>query len=175
VLSAGLVLGLALGTLALPVGAGAVVGLGSAGGLLVAGLLVSCLASPLHFFGETPKAARSLLEDMSLAAFAAIVALDAGAALVAFSDAGLVAKLLVAGVAACTIPPLLAWAVGYHLLKMNPAVLVGVIAGARGQEASAREAALDMGSSVAWIGFPVALAVSGALLAALGYLVMALA
>jgi putative transport protein len=174
-LSAGLVLGLVLGTIALPIGAGASVGLGSAGGLLVAGLLVSCLASPLHLVGDTPKAARNLLENMSLAAFAAVVALDAGAALVGLSDAGLVAKLLIAGSIACVIPPLLAWIVGFHLLRLNPAVLIGVIAGARAQEASAREAALDMGSSVAWIGFPVALAVSGALLAALGYLVMAIA
>ena len=73
------------------------------------------------------------------------------------------------------VPPILAWSVGYHVLKLNPAVLIGALAGARAQEDCVRGTALEVGSSVPWIGFPVAYAVSGILLTALGYAAMALA
>ena len=174
-LSAGLVLGLLLGAIAVPIGPGASAGLGTAGGLLLAGLLVSSLAAPLRVFGQTPKAARGLLEDLGLAAFAAIVAIDAGTALVAPHHSELVGRLLLASFATCVVPPIVAWAVGYHVLKLNPAVLIGALAGARSQEDCARGTALEVGSSVPWIGFPVAYAVSGILLTALGYAAMALA
>jgi hypothetical protein len=46
-------------------------------------------------------------------------------------------------------------------MKINPAILMGGVAGARSHSGPAREAAKEIGSSVPWIGFPVGYAISG--------------
>ena len=79
-LSAGMVLGLLIGKITVPVGDFSV-GLGNAGGLLLSGILVSSLVSRLRFFGSTPNAARNILEDLGLVTFIAIVGINAGATL----------------------------------------------------------------------------------------------
>jgi putative transport protein len=172
-LSAGMILGLLIGQIAFPL-AGAKVGLGNAGGLLVAGVIVSSAASRLRFFGNTPNAARNILEDLGLVMFIAIVGINAGASLVTQLSGEVAAKILLAGFVTCTIPPILVWAIGYHLMKINPAVLMGGVAGARSHSGPAREAAKEIGSSVPWIGFPVGYAVSGILLTVFGYVAMIL-
>ena len=74
-----------------------------------------------------------------------------------------------------TIPPFIVWAIGYHIFKINPAVLMGGVAGARSHSGPCREAAVEIQSSVPWIGFPVGYAVSGILLTVFGYFAMLLA
>jgi len=170
-LSAGMILGLLIGQIAFPL-AGAKVGLGNAGGLLVSGVIVSSAASRLRFFGNTPNAARNILEDLGLVMFIAIVGINAGASLVTQLSGEVAAKILIAGFVTCTIPPILVWAIGYHMMKINPAVLMGGVAGARSHSGPAREAAKEIGSSVPWIGFPVGYAVSGILLTVFGYVAM---
>jgi hypothetical protein len=59
--------------------------------------------------------------------------------------------------------------------RFNPAVLMGGVAGARSHSGPCREAAVEIGSNVPWIGFPVAYAVSGVLLTVFGYFAMVLA
>ena len=76
-----MILGLLIGAISFPL-AGAKVGLGNAGGLLVSGVIVSSAASRLRFFGNTPNAARNILEDLGLIVFIAIVGINAGAGLV---------------------------------------------------------------------------------------------
>ena len=76
---------------------------------------------------------------------------------------------------ACSIPPFIVWAIGYHWFKINPAVLMGGVAGARSHSGPCREAAVEIQSNVPWIGFPVAYAVSGILLTVFGYFAMVLA
>jgi putative transport protein len=61
------------------------------------------------------------------------------------------------------------------MFKTNPAVLMGAVAGARSHSGPCREAAKEIDSSVPWIGFPVAYAVSGVLLTVFGYFAMLLA
>ena len=170
-LSIGMILGLAIGTISFPL-AGAKVGLGNAGGLLVSGVIVSSAASRLRFFGNTPNAARNILEDLGLVVFIAIVGINAGASLVTQLSGELAAKILVAGFFTCTVPPIVCWAIGLHLMKINPAILMGGVAGARSHSGPAREAAKEIGSSVPWIGFPVGYAVSGILLTVFGYVAM---
>jgi putative transport protein len=170
-LSAGMILGLLIGAISFPL-AGAKVGLGNAGGLLVSGVIVSSVASRLRFFGNTPNAARNILEDLGLVIFIAIVGINAGASLVTQLSGELAIKILIAGFVVCTVPPILVWAIGYHLMKINPAVLMGGVAGARSHSGPAREAAKEIGSSVPWIGFPVGYAVSGILLTVFGYVAM---
>jgi putative transport protein len=172
-LSAGMILGLMIGAISFPL-AGAKVGLGNAGGLLVSGVIVSSVASRLRFFGNTPNAARNILEDLGLVVFIAIVGINAGASLVTQLSGDLAAKILIAGFVTCTVPPIIIWAIGLHLMKINPAILMGGVAGARSHSGPAREAAKEIGSSVPWIGFPVGYAVSGILLTVFGYVAMIL-
>ena len=72
-----MILGFLIGTIQFPA-FGAKVGLGNAGGLLVSGVIVSSVASRLRFFGNTPNAARNVLEDLGLVVFVAIVGINAG-------------------------------------------------------------------------------------------------
>jgi putative transport protein len=172
-LSVGMIVGLLIGGINVPV-AGFSVGLGNAGGLLLSGILVSSAVSRLRFFGSTPNAARNILEDLGLVTFVGIVGINAGASLLAQLTGTVALKILLVGFAASTIPPFVTWALGYHVFKINPAVLMGGVAGARSHSGPAREAAKEIGSSVPWVGFPVGYAVSGVLLTVFGYFAMVL-
>jgi putative transport protein len=170
-LALGMILGFLIGAITVPL-AGSNVGLGNAGGLLVSGVIVSSIASRLRFFGSTPNAARNILEDLGLVVFIAIVGVNAGAGLISQLSGAVAAKIFLAGFLVCTVPPIICWAIGYHWMKINPAVLMGGVAGARSHSGPAREAAKEIGSSVPWIGFPVGYAISGVLLTVFGYLAM---
>ena len=170
-LSLGMILGFLIGAIGFPI-AGSKVGLGNAGGLLVSGVIVSSIASRLRFFGNTPNAARNIIEDLGLIVFIAIVGINAGAGLLTQLTGKVALYIFIAGFICTTIPPFLVWAIGYHWMKINPAVLMGGVAGARSHSGPAREAAKEIGSSVPWIGFPVGYAVSGVLLTIFGYIAM---
>jgi putative transport protein len=172
-LSVGMIVGLLIGGINIPV-AGFSVGLGNAGGLLLSGIFVSSLVSRLRFFGSTPNAARNVLEDLGLVTFVGIVGINAGASLLAQLTGAVAVKIFLVGFIASTVPPILTWALGYHLFKVNPAVLMGGVAGSRSHSGPAREAAKEINSSVPWVGFPVGYAVSGVLLTVFGYFAMVL-
>jgi putative transport protein len=173
-LAFGMILGFLIGQISFPA-FGASIGLGNAGGLLLSGVIVSSIVSRLRFFGNTPNAARNVLEDLGLVVFVAIVGINAGAGLLAQLTGAIALKIFIAGFIACTIPPFVVWAIGYHLFKINPAVLMGGVAGARSHSGPCREAAVEIQSTVPWIGFPVGYAVSGILLTVFGYFAMILA
>jgi putative transport protein len=172
-LSVGMIVGLLIGAINVPVGSFSV-GLGNAGGLLLSGIFVSSVVSRLRFFGSTPNAARNILEDLGLVTFVGIVGINAGASLLAQLTGALAVKIFLVGFIASTIPPFVTWALGYHVFKINPAVLMGGVAGARSHSGPCREAAKEIGSSVPWVGFPVGYAVSGVLLTVFGYFAMIL-
>jgi putative transport protein len=172
-LSVGMIIGLLIGGINVPVGSFQV-GLGNAGGLLLSGIFVSSVVSRLRFFGSTPNAARNILEDLGLVTFVGIVGINAGSSLLAQLTGAVALKIFLVGFIACTIPPFVTWALGYHLFKINPAVLMGGVAGARSHSGPCREAAKEIGSSVPWVGFPVGYAVSGVLLTVFGYFAMIL-
>ena len=172
-LSVGMIVGLLIGGINVPVGSFQV-GLGNAGGLLLSGIFVSSVVSRVRFFGSTPNAARNILEDLGLVTFVAIVGINAGASLLAQLTGAVALKIFIVGFIACTIPPFVTWGLGYHLFKINPAVLMGGVAGARSHSGPCREAAKEIGSSVPWVGFPVGYAVSGVLLTVFGYFAMIL-
>ncbi|MGH8235639.1 MAG: transporter, partial [Steroidobacteraceae bacterium] len=173
-LAVGMILGLLIGLIEVPA-FGATVGLGSAGGLLLSGIIVSSTSSRLRFFGNTPNAARNILEDMGLIVFVAIVGINAGASLLEQLSGAVALKIFVVGFLASTLPPFVVWAMGLYLFKINPALLMGATAGARSHSGPAREAAKEIDSSVPWIAFPVGYAISGVLLTVFGYVAMVLA
>lgn len=172
-LSAGMVLGLLIGRINVPVGDFSV-GLGNAGGLLLSGIVVSSIVSRLRYFGSTPNAARNILEDLGLVTFIAIVGINAGATLLEQLTGAIALKIFLAGFVASTIPPFITWAIGLHFFKINPAVLMGGVAGSRSHSGPAREAAKEIGSTVPWVGFPVGYAISGVLYTVFGYFAMVL-
>jgi len=173
-LSVGMILGFLIGMIQFPA-FGSQVGLGNAGGLLVSGIVVASISSRLRFFGSTPNASRNVLEDLGLVVFVAIVGLNSGATLLEQLTGAIALKIFLVGFVACTVPPFVVWAIGYHMFRTNPAILMGAVAGARSHSGPCREAAKEIGSSVPWIGFPVAYAVSGILLTVFGYFAMVLA
>jgi putative transport protein len=173
-LSVGMIIGFLIGAIQFPA-FGAKVGLGNAGGLLVSGVLVSSVAARLRFFGNTPAAARNVLEDLGLVVFVAIVGINAGNSLLSQLTGVLALKIFLIGFVACSIPPVIVWMIGLYVFRFNPAVLMGGVAGARSHSGPCREAAVEIQSNVPWIGFPVAYAVSGVLLTIFGYFAMVLA
>jgi putative transport protein len=173
-LAVGMILGFLIGAIEFPA-FGSKVGLGNAGGLLVSGVIVSSVQSRLRFFGNTPNAARNILEDMGLVVFVCIVGINAGNSLLAQITGAIALKIFIVGFVACSVPPFVVWAIGFHVFKINAAVLMGGVAGARSHSGPCREAAKEIDSSVPWIGFPVAYAVSGVLLTVGGYFAMVLA
>lgn len=172
-LALGMIIGFLIGAIQFPA-FGASVGLGNAGGLLVSGVIVSSLVSRLRFFGNTPNAARNILEDLGLIVFVAIVGINAGNALLTQLTGALALKIFIVGFIACSIPPFIVWTIGHYVFRINPAVLMGGVAGARSHSGPCREAAVEIKSNVPWIGFPVAYAVSGVLLTVFGYFAMVL-
>src|SRR6185503_20048293 len=111
-LAAGMILGFLIGMIEFPA-FGAKIGLGNAGGLLLSGVIVSSLVSRLRFFGNTPNAARNILEDLGLVVFIAIVGINSGAGLVSQLTGSVSFYIFLAGFICTTIPPSLLWAVGY--------------------------------------------------------------
>jgi putative transport protein len=168
-----MILGFLIGLIQFPA-FGSKVGLGNAGGLLLSGVIVSSLVSRLRYFGNTPNAARNILEDLGLVVFVAIVGINAGNSLLAQLTGAIALKIFIVGFVACSIPPFIVWAIGYHFFNINPAVLMGGVAGARSHSGPCREAAVEINSTVPWIGFPVGYAVSGVLLTVFGYFAMIL-
>lgn len=140
-----------------------------------AGVIVSSVSSRLRFFGNTPSAARNVLEDIGLVVFVAIVGINAGSSLLEQLTGAIAMKIFAVGFVASTVPPFIVWAIGYHWFKINPAILMGAVAGARSHSGPCREAAVEIQSNVPWIGFPVGYAVSGVLLTVFGYFAMVLA
>jgi putative transport protein len=87
----------------------------------------SSIVSRLRFFGNTPNAARNVLEDLGLVVFVAIVGVNAGAGLLAQLTGAVALKIFIVGFLACSIPPFIVWAIGFHFFKINPAVLMEVL------------------------------------------------
>lgn len=170
-LSAGMILGFLIGLVQFPA-FGSSVGLGNAGGLLLSGIIVSAAVSRLAYFGNTPNAARNILEDMGLVVFVAIVGVNAGGALVTQLSGSTAIYIFLVGFVACSVPPFIVWMLGLYVFRIHPVLLMGATAGARSHSGPAREAAAEAQSSVPWLGFPVGYAVSGVLLTVGGYFVM---
>lgn len=172
-LSVGMILGLFIGQIPLPM-FGTTVPLGNAVGLLISGLLVSFFSARLPMFGYTPSAARNILQDLGMIVFVAIIGINAGAVILEQLTGIMAVKILLLGFVGCSLPPFAVWAVGYYLLKINPAVLIGGVAGTHNHSGPCQEIAKDIDSSVPWLGFPVGYAVSGIFLTLFGYLAILL-
>lgn len=126
--ASGIILGGLVGVVLVKIGELSV-GLGSAGGLLLAGILIGYLRNLHPTFGGVPPAARWLLMELGLLIFMASVGLGAGAGIIdALKSVGI--ELFLAGVVVTLTPIFVAYAFGRIVYKMNPALLLGAVTGA---------------------------------------------
>jgi putative transport protein len=130
----GIAAGVLLGMFAINIG-GLSIGLGSAGGLLAAGLIIGFLRSVRPTFGRLPDATRWIFMEFGLLLFMTGVGLRAGGNIVeTFVQAG--PKLIIAGILVTVTPVMVGYMFGRKVLKINPVLLLGAITGAMTSGAS---------------------------------------
>jgi len=168
-LALGLTAGGLLGLVTLPLGHIRVT-LGSAVGLLLVGIALSTLRTRYpRFGGPYPEPARRLIEDLGLNVFIAIVGLNAGAGVIQTVEQGSIVPIVVGTLMVGFIPALIAWAVGRGVLRMNPALLLGAVAGGRCNSAGMQSAQETTHSNVPALSYPVTFAISNIALTLLSY------
>ena len=124
----GISLGLFIGQIQIKLG-NIDIGLGSAGGLLVAGILLGYLRSIHPTFGRVPPAARYIIMELGLMLFMVNVGITAGGGIVeALVSVGPV--VILSGILVLLAPIIVGYLFGTFVLKLNPALLLGSLTGA---------------------------------------------
>ncbi len=127
-LGVGIMFGIALGMVQLPLPGGGSFSLGMAGGPLLVGLLLSHFGHIGPITGYMPRASRMLLNDVGLVFFLAEAGVEAGSSFVAvLADHGLV--LLLVGAVVTMLPMVLAYPLARRLFKMDILSSLGGICG----------------------------------------------
>ena len=171
VLGLAIVLGGLAGTLVqIPLG-GIVVSLGTSVGALVAGLIVGHLKTRHPLFGRIPDGAIALMTSLGLAAFVAMTGLHAGPVFVsALKEVGV--GLLLGGVVVTLTPLIVGLYFGRYVLRMNPVLLLGGIAGALTMTAAMAAVQTQSRSPVAVLGYTPAYPIAQILLTLWGTVIV---
>jgi putative transport protein len=166
----GIASGIVVGSLSVRIG-GVSVGLGSAGGLLAAGLTIGFLRSIYPCFGRIPSAARYIFMELGLLFFMIGVGLRAGRGIVeAVLSAG--PLLFLAGALTTVIPVAVGYWVGRKLLGIKPALLLGGITGAMTSGACLSIVSKEADSHIPALGYTGAYAFANVLLTVAGSLIL---
>lgn len=174
-----------LGTLGLAICVGVVVGtavsfpvaglriaLGTSVGTLVAGLLVGWLHSVRPVYGRFPDAAIALMRSLGLAAFVATIGLKAGPIFTeAISEVGV--SLFLGGAVVTLTPQIAGLLFGRYVLRLEPLLLLGGLAGAQTMTPALAALQERSGSTVAVLGYSGTTAFGNILLTAAGALMVA--
>lgn len=170
--STGIAAGVVVGLFTVQIG-GVSVGLGTAGGLVAAGILIGFLRSVHPTFGRLPEAVRWIFMEFGLLLFMAGVGLRAGGDIIdTFVQAG--PKLVLAGILVTLTPVLLGYAFGRRVLGLNPALLLGAITGSMTSGASLSIVSKAANSAVPALGYTGAYAFANVLLTVAGSLILLL-
>jgi putative transport protein len=174
-LAFGIATGYLVGLFSVPV-AGIPIGLGAMGGVVVAGMVVSIVRSiNPGLGGPMPEGARAFLESIGVDLFVCGLGLNVAPALVAALTQGLTTVyMLLLGLATAVVPTFVSYAVGLYILKMDPMVLAGAVAGARNSTTSMRAISDRSHSTIPAFGYPVPYAASTVVFLIYGYLAMVL-
>ncbi|MCB2226846.1 MAG: hypothetical protein KQH53_09225 [Desulfarculaceae bacterium] len=171
-LAVGMVVGSLIGAITVKV-FGVPLSLGSAGGLLLAGIVISFLRSRHPTFGNIPGGARAILEDIGLTIFIVVVGLSAGSSVIkVLKTSG--ADVFLAGLAVTLITAILPWLWGKYILRLNPVINIGACTGAGVITAALKAVSEEAKSSLPALGYPVPYAVSTILLTVAGYIILQL-
>jgi len=76
------------------------------------------------------------------------------------------------GIAAGLIPPVVVWIVGLKLFRLNAALLLGAMCGARYSTPGLRVAQEETGSAIPAVGYPVPKAITAVIVLITGYLAL---
>ena len=143
--------GLAGVLLAFPVG-NVKIALSTSVGALLAGLAVGALRTRHPLFGRIPDGAISLMTSLGLVAFVGLTGIHAGPVFIAaVEETGI--GLLLGGMVVTMLPQVVGLIFGHFVLRMNPILLLGALAG--GHTVTAAMAALQerSGSPVPVLGY----------------------
>lgn len=169
-LGLGLTFGFALGKLGVHLG-GSLLGLGTGGGCLIAGLLFGWLRARRPTFGQLPTAAAMYLKDFGLAVFVACIGLATGPeALRQILRYGI--ALPVAGIAVALVPGLFCLYYGKYVLKMHPVILIGALCGRQASTPAINAVTLAAGNNVPVLGYTVPYTIANILLTLAGPVVV---
>ena len=119
--------------------------------------------------GPIAEGARRLMEELGLNTFTAVLAVNSGQAVYEVMTSGPVWSLVASCMIVSGVSAIVAWLVGRRVLHLNPALLMGAIAGARQNTASLRAAQEETASAVPGIGYPVPLAITTVCLSVVAY------
>jgi AspT/YidE/YbjL antiporter-like protein len=171
-LAGGIAAGLLAGLLYVKVGTVALT-LGGGGGALVAGLVCGWLRAHRPTMGAMPPAAQQTLSDLGLGAFVAAIGLANGpAAWAAIQAHGL--SLLMMGIVVTLVPLIVATLFAQWVLRMNPVVICGALAGAMTVDAAISGTCEIAESQTPVLGVAVPYAVGNVVLTVLGPLIVTL-
>jgi putative transport protein len=175
-LAAGICAGILLGLLKLNAG-GVMLGLGTAGSILVIGLVAGWVRSRYPVFGAIPEPAQRLLMDIGLIVFIAVVGLQAGPhAVDAYHKSGgaYFAKIFLAGMVVTTVPLAVGTIAASFALKMTPLMVLGGLAGAQTCTPGLTALQQASGSNVGSLAYTVPYAIGNILLTIWGPVVVAI-
>ena len=166
----GIVVGGLIGAIVIPVG-GVPITLSTSGGALIAGIIVGWARGVRPTFGRIPAPALWFMNSVGLNVFIAVVGLTAGPTFIAgIKQAGF--GLFLWGLAATSVPMLLAPLIGKYIFKFDPAINLGCCGGARTSTASVAMVADVAKSDIPMLGYTVPYAVSNTLLTMWGLVIV---
>lgn len=149
------------------------IALGTSVGTLLAGLVVGYLHSLRPWFGRIPDGAIEFMISLGLAAFVAMIGLSAGPHFVeALKEAGI--GLFFGGMVVTTMPLVVGLVVGRYVLKLEPILLLGGMAGALTMTAGLAALQERSGSTVAVLGYSGTVAIGHILLTTWGTVIVKL-
>lgn len=170
-LSIGILVGALFG-LAIVVPLGAMkIAIGTSVGTLIAGLLTGYLHSVRPLFGRIPGGAISFMSAIGLAGFVAMIGLGAGPHFVeALRESGV--GLFFGGMVVTLVPLFAGLYFGRYVLRLNPLLLLGGMAGALTMTAGLAAVQERSGSPVAVLGYSGTVAIGHILLTVWGTVIV---
>lgn len=153
--------------------AGISVSIGTSVGTLVAGIATGYLRSVRPLFGRVPDGAVQFMQSLGLAGFVCMVGIGAGPHFVAaVREAGL--SLFFGGMVVTSVPLVAGLYVGRYLLRIEPLLLLGAMAGALTFTPGLAAVQEKSGSPIAVLGYSGAVAVGHVLLTTFGTIIVLL-
>jgi putative transport protein len=147
--------------------------LGTSVGTLIAGLIVGWMRSVRPWFGRIPDGAILFMRSVGLAAFVAMIGLKAGPIFIhAVREFGYI--LFLGGIVVTLVPLISGIFFGRHVLKLNPLLLLGGIAGAQTMIAGVAAVQEKSDSAVATLGYSYTAAFGHILLTTWGTIIVSL-
>lgn len=171
-IGAGITVGALIGALVWKLG-GVPLTLSTAGGALIAGLVLGWVRSTRPFFGRIPSPTVWFMNSVGLNIFIAIVGISAGPGFVnGLRTQGI--SLFLWGALATTLPLIFGLYIGKYIFRFHDAILLGILSGARTTTASLGLVCDRAQSQIPALGYTVTYAVGNTLLTIWGMVLIVL-